>query len=197
MLNKEEEFRKLCLDVEECTKCSRLKDKAKCLSENNGNLNSDVIFIAQAPGKGAGNTGYPLKGDAVGDSFGVLLYKINLERENVFVTNTILCNAYENGRKHQDIRDDEIRECNEYLKRTIEIVDPKVIVTLGEIALNALKSIENHNYVLKRDVAIKLTWNNKILFPLYLMSQDVVGKIRNMPQQIEDFQKLKKIIDNL
>lgn len=132
----------------------------------------------------------------------------------MFITNTILCNAYvNNGEKHFKINKQEIENCNMYLKNTIDIVKPYVVVTLGEEALNAIKSIEKHNHSLKKDVATALSWYDRTLVPLYLMTDENLyakkvkyktpeGKeekreVRNMKQQKEDFKKLKEIVDNL
>ena len=208
--NKELLFKQLCNDVNKCKKCDRSEDNKKNLSEKNGNLNSKVIFIALAPGKGARDTDRPLEGDAVGNNFEKLLKLLDLEREKVFITNTILCNAYVKGKEHFEITPQEIEKCKIYLERTIDIVDPDVIVTLGEEALNALKLIEKHKYTLRKRVATALKWRRKTLVPLYLMTDENLkakkvkyktteGKeekreVRNMKQQEEDFKKLKEII---
>ena len=211
--NKKELFKQLCSDVNKCDKCKRLKDNIKNLSKNNGDLDSKVIFIAKAPGKGAKETGYPLKGDPIGNNFEKLLEHIQLKREDVFITNTIICNAHVNGNKYIDINKEEIETCNKYLKKTIDIVKPRVVVTLGEDALEAIKSIKKHTYSLKKNAAIALKWYDRTLVPLYLMTDENLkakkvkyktteGKeekreVRNMEQQEKDFEKLKKIVDNL
>jgi DNA polymerase len=68
-------------------------NRRKVLSANNGNLNSKVVFIAEAPGRlGAECTGIPLYGDKTGENFEMLLGNIGWKREDVFITNSILCN---------------------------------------------------------------------------------------------------------
>jgi DNA polymerase len=213
--DKKEEFSKLCSEVEKCEKCQRFKKRQKCLSDKNGNLDATVLFIALAPAKGAKATGCPLKGDTVGNNFDSLLNYIHWgDRKNIFVTNAILCNVIKDEKdegenepksdekkkyEYIEVKPDEIKNCNEYLERTIEIIDPKVVITLGEKALNALKLIEGHNYSLINNAAdTELIWNRRRLFPLYLMTEGIITQgIRTMEQQVEDFEKLKSIVDSL
>jgi hypothetical protein len=90
--NKKKLFEQLCSDVKDCKKCERLKNNRKCLSDKNGNLNSNVIFIALAPGKGAKDKGFPLKGDAVGINFESLLkYRMGKRRSVHYKYNSLQC----------------------------------------------------------------------------------------------------------
>ena len=190
IINKIKEFETLLLEVNKCTLCQRMKGRKKVLSDKNGNLNSKVMFIAEAPGMhGAGRTGIPLCGDQTGKNFEFLLKTISWERDDIFITNAVLCNPQNNATPNAI----EIQNCSNFLKKTIELVYPEIIVTVGGKALNALKQIKQHNFELKNNVAQKLSWNNKILFPLYHMSPIVFNKMRS--RQIKDFVSLSKIID--
>ena len=196
MNNKKADFLQLCSDGENCRKCPRFIGNRKILSDNNGNLDSPVIIIAQAPGQGANMLGYPLRGDGVGNNFDYILRAIGWERRDIFITNAILCVAQVDQRNV--VPDEvEIDNCSEYLKRTIELVNPDVVVTLGEVALNALKNISPHDYVMNETVAQANQWTDKILFPLYLMTDSVLQRHRGMEQQIQDFLDLRGIVDNL
>jgi len=192
--NREKDFDSLVSDVQNCKKCPRMCGKTKVLSKENGNIYSKVMFIAEAPGRlGADCTGIPLKGDKTGDNFEELLQSINWKREDVFITNTVLCNP-QKTKRNDEPSTREIRNCSNYLERTIELVNPAVIVTLGKTALNALKHIKRHNFVLSKSVAKELPWNNRILFPLYHPSPIVINCIRNIEKQKSDFIELKRIV---
>jgi uracil-DNA glycosylase family 4 len=169
--------------------------RKKVLSTNNGNLNSKVIFIAEAPGRlGADCTGIPLYGDKTGDNFEMLLGNIGWKREDVFITNAILCNPQdENGNNSTPTRE-EIENCTYYLEMTLELINPDIIVTLGIKALEALKYIKYHDFILRDCVAKKLSWNNRFLFPVYHMGPRATIH-RAIIKQRADFIKLSHIVD--
>jgi DNA polymerase len=80
------------------------------------------------------------------------------------------------------------------LQRTIELIEPRVIVTLGGVALEALKSIENHQFKLRDDVAKMREWNGRILIPLYHPSPQVLITSRNERAQLRDYKFLARAI---
>jgi len=197
MENKQEKaFSDLVSEVNKCVKCPRMCGRTKVLSEKNGNISSKVMFIAEAPGRlGADRTGKPLYGDKTGDNFEELLEYIGWERKNVFITNAILCNPRGDEGNNAPPKSKEIRNCSNYLKRTIELVNPDVIVTLGGKALKALKNISCHNFVLGDCVTEEQDWNDKKLFPLYHPSPTVVNCTRDFKTQKSDFAALSRIVD--
>ena len=101
MKNKQEKaFKGLISEVKNCKKCPRMCGRTKVLSKKNGNINSKVMFIAEAPGRhGADRTGVPLDGDKTGDNFEELLKHIGWKREDVFITNAVLCNPQKINKK--------------------------------------------------------------------------------------------------
>jgi DNA polymerase len=190
------DFENLLSAVKNCKKCERMCNRKKVLSKNNGNINSKVMFIAEAPGRlGAEQTGKPLYGDRTGDNFERLLQEIGWQRKDIFITNAILCNPQEINGNNSTPTAKEIANCSDYLKETIEIVNPDVIVTLGSKALSALKKIKRHNFVLKNDVAKIQSGNEKHLFPLYHPSPTSININRNMKKQISDYKKLSSLVD--
>ncbi len=188
-------FDYLLSSVNNCDICNRMCSRKKVLSKSNGNLNSKVVFIAEAPGRlGAECTGIPLYGDRTGDNFEMLLGNIGWSRDDIFITNSILCNPQDENGNNSTPTQDEIKNCSYYLEMTLELLNPDIIVTLGIKALNALKFIENHNYVLKDSVAKKLPWNNRYLFPLYHMGPRATIH-RGIMKQRADFIVLSHIVD--
>jgi DNA polymerase len=197
MKNKQKKaFNGLISKVNKCKKCPRMCNRTKVLSEDNGNITSKVMFIAEAPGRlGADRTGNPLHGDKTGDNFEKLLEHIGWEREDVFITNAVLCNPRDDEDNNAPPKSKEIENCSNYLKRTIELVNPDVIVTLGGKALNALKHISCHNFVLGDCVTEEQDWNGKKLFPLYHPSPRVINCTRNLETQKKDFAALSCLVD--
>lgn len=188
-------FFKLAAEAQSCRICPDLCERTAVLSELNGSLDPKVFFIAEAPGRqGADRTRVPFSGDKSGANFSVLLESIGLERKDIFVTNAVMCSPRTaTGANRKPLRT-EIRNCSSFLRRTIEVINPTVIVTIGSVALEALKAIAYHEFVLKNDAAKILEWHNRTLVPLYHPSPQVVITVRRMPQQLEDFQVLKKAL---
>ena len=190
------QFQKLAREAQNCQKCEMMCGRIAVLSELNGNLNPKVMFIAEAPGRQGGDrTRKPFSGDKSGANFQELLDSINLEREEIFITNTVLCNPRKPSGANRKPSKREMKNCAEYLKRTIEIINPNIIVTLGAVALEGLQAIEYHQFTLKREVAQILKWNERLLIPLYHPSPQVVASHRRMREQLADFQILKKAIE--
>ena len=190
----EARFEDICRAVTHCTLCYRLKKKRKILSEANGRVISKIMFIAEAPGRlGADLSGIPLSGDKTGDNFEALLQSVNWDRKDVFITNAVLCNPQlDNGTNSTPVTE-EIVNCSTYLGMQIDLVRPDVVVTLGTIALRALRFIHPHKYELKRDVSSLLHWAGRRLVPLYHPGPRV-HVYRSFSQQMADFRKLTSFV---
>ena len=103
------------------------------------------MFIGEAPGrKGADRTRTPFSGDQSGANFDRYLNSIQLKREQIFITSAALCNPRAESGANRRPSQKELANCSSFLRRAIEVVDPRVIVTLGSVALEALKRIQYH-----------------------------------------------------
>lgn len=190
------EFLKLAEKAQNCRICEAMCDKTAVLSELNGNINPKVFFIAEAPGRqGADRTRKPFSGDKSGANFQILLNSINLKREEIFITNTVLCSPRSETGANRKPSKKEIKNCAEYLEKTINLINPKIIVTLGSVALEALKTIEYHQIKLKSDAAKIFRWNERVLIPLYHPSPQVIASHRRLKEQIEDYQTVAEAIE--
>lgn len=193
-LSKRKRFEDLVEAVQHCNLCGRLCNRLKILSEHNGNIDSKVLFIAEAPGRlGANKTGIPLCGDKTGDNFELLLSNIGWNRNDIFITNAILCNPQSENGNNAKPTSNEINNCNIFLEMTINLIQPEVIVTLGTVALEALNRISAHNIKLIESVGEKESWNGKVLIPLY-HTGPLAAIHRSIPKQRADFIKLAKIV---
>lgn len=179
-----------------CRLCPALADKPAVLSSKNGNLNAKIVFVAEAPGRfGAGRTGIPFYGDKSGDNFEILLAHIGLKRADVFITNAVLCNPLEIGNNRRP-KKSEIKNCSSFLKETLELIRPQVVVTLGSVGLQALNLLLATQYQLNKEVAKKLSTPDFILFPLYHPSPRVTNWMRPLNQQKKDFKKIPQQTDS-
>jgi len=192
---KNELFEKLCEDARECRICLNLADKTAVLSDLNGNLEPRVMFVGEAPGRvGADRTRRPFYGDKSGANFQILLDSIGLSREDTFITSAVMCSPRSATDANRRPLRSEIRNCSGFLKRTIELVQPKVIATLGGVALEALSLIAYHDSKLKTHAGMILDWNGLTLLPLYHPSPQVVAAQRGLDLQLRHFRVLASLI---
>lgn len=192
---KQTEFLKLAEKARNCRLCEAMQDKTAVLSELNGNINPKVFFIAEAPGRqGADRTRRPFSGDKSGANFQILLDSINLKRDEIFITNSVLCSPRSETGANRKPSKKEIKNCSNFLAQTIETINPKIIVTLGSVALEALKAIEYHQFTLKLEAAKILHWNGKLLVPLYHPSPQVIASHRRLNEQVADFEILGNLV---
>ena len=194
-LSKVERFEELCEAAGGCSLCPDLADKAPVLSILNGTLRPRVMFVAEAPGRQGGDrTRRPFYGDKSGANFQMLLDSIGLRREEIFVTNSVLCSPRSVTDANRKPRRSEMKNCSSYLQRTIELVDPPVIATLGAVALDAIKLIAPHEYSLKANAGVTGEWHGRALLPLYHPSPQVVAAQRGLSLQLDHFQVLAGLI---
>ncbi len=190
MSNKEKAFRKLSKNSSQCRLCPAMSDLPAILSSKNGSIHTDLVFVAEAPGRlGSGRTGIPFHGDRSGDNFEQLLNHVGLKRKDIFITNAVLCNPLKNGNNRRPTIK-EIDNCISYLENLINIITPKVISTLGGVGLEAINRIFNVSYKLADVVASPLPIGKFILFPLYHPSPRVIYTRRSLDHQKKDFEKL-------
>ncbi len=182
-------FQQLRRQVQSCFAC-RDMHHVHVLASSNGSLHARVMFIGEAPGRlGAARTGVPFTSDQSGLRFQRLLAAAGLRRGDLFLTNALLCNPLHNG-TNRPPRRRELVNCSPWLQAQIDLVGPRVVVTLGAAALDALRLIEPHPYVLRRDVGRALPWYGRTLVPLYHPSPRTAAR-RPFQQQVADFRRLR------
>lgn len=191
---KERDYGQLVSRVHSCELCRRLFERNKVLSSANGNLYSKVLFVAEAPGRfGADRTGIPLYGDKTGENFQKLLVHVGWRRDQIFITNAVLCNPRENNGNNGRPTAKEVSNCSVYLNKLIHIVRPDVVVSLGIIALKAISLISPHRIILREGVAKLVPLFNFHIFPLYHPSPRAVIH-RSQMQQQSDFMSLANVV---
>jgi uracil-DNA glycosylase family 4 len=187
----EASFQALVTEVGACFACEGM---AHChtLGKNNGAKGARVLFVGEAPGRyGAGRSGVPFHGDESGRRFESLLAVAALRREDVFVTNAVLCNPLDAEGRNRRPHRAEMEQCGAFLKRQIEVVDPAIVVALGVVALQALGRIEPHDITLRRDVGQRVGWLGRQMVALYHPGRRALVH-RVDAAQIEDWRRLGK-----
>src|SRR3954454_25181517 len=136
---KRDSFKELINEAATCTLCPAMCGRSAVLSELNGSPDARIMFIGEAPGrKGADPTRVPFSGDQSGANLDRFLTSIDLKREEIFITSAALCNPRSDSGANRKASPRESHNCSDFLRRTIELVDPRVIVNLGTVALEAL-----------------------------------------------------------
>jgi uracil-DNA glycosylase family 4 len=145
-----------------CTRC-RLSEGRTQVVFGNGNPNADLMFVGEAPGFHEDKQGLPFVGQA-GKLLDKLLGGIGLERADVFVCNVLKCRPPGN----RDPVPDEKEACEPYLFRQVELIQPKVIATLGNHATKQLSGKETGiTRVHGQEQRLKVGSLEVLLYPLY------------------------------
>lgn len=154
---KKDIFIKMNRAVTTCTKCRLCKNR-KYSVPGEGSLNAQVVFVGEAPGAQEDEQGRPFVGRS-GMLLNEMLLKIGLSRQKVWIGNVIKCRPPDN----RDPMVDELRACTPYIESQIDIIDPKIVVTLGRIAMNYY--LPNAKIAIAHGKAYK--YKSRIIFPIY------------------------------
>jgi uracil-DNA glycosylase len=120
----------IAAEVRVCTAC-RLHQTRKMSVPGEGPESAELMFIGEGPGFHENEQGRPFVG-AAGRFLEELLGDIGLTREDVFICNVVKCRPPGN----RDPQPDEMDACADFLKRQIDLIDPKVIITLGRFSMS-------------------------------------------------------------
>lgn len=183
LVSKKDIFVKMNKAVTTCTKCRLCKGRKNAVP-GEGSLNAQIVFVGEAPGQQEDDQGRPFVGRS-GMLLNEMLLKIGLSRREVWIGNVIKCRPPEN----RDPMVDELRACKPYIESQVDLIDPKVVVTLGRIALDYfvpnVKIGEAHGKPYK--------YKTKVVFPLY----HPAAALRNPALKevlYRDFLKLKDLL---
>ncbi|HJR06093.1 MAG TPA: uracil-DNA glycosylase [Pyrinomonadaceae bacterium] len=188
-------FDALAAEAAACRLCEAMCGRTAVLSERNGSVAARVMFIGEAPGRAGGDrTRVPFSGDQSGQNFARYIASINLTRDQIFITNSVLCNPRKESGANRKPSTRESLNCADFLRRQIELVNPRVVVTLGAVALAALGRIEYHQFSLKDSAGRICVWHGRLLVPLYHPSPQVLASHRREDAQLRDYRAVARAI---
>ncbi|MDR0453466.1 MAG: uracil-DNA glycosylase [Deferribacteraceae bacterium] len=121
-------WEKLWADMKDCRRC-RLCETRSNIVFGEGNINTGLMFIGEAPGGDEDKTGRPFVGRA-GQLLTKMIEAMKYKREDVYIANVVKCRPPENRNPFKD----EVDACIGFLKIQIDIIKPKVIVCLGNVS---------------------------------------------------------------
>lgn len=179
---------KLKQKIEKCNRCE-LAETRNQVVPGTGSYKAEVMFIGEGPGKNEDLQGEPFVG-AAGKFLDELLNQIELKREDVYIANVVKCRPPNN----RDPKPEEVQACWPWLEKQIEIIKPKIIVTLGRHSLNKFipeASIGNYRgRVLRKEIK---NLGKLIFFPCYHPAAALYnGSLRKVLE--EDFKKIPKVL---
>ena len=177
------QLQELCEAMGVCTKCQLSKHRTQVVP-GDGPEHAEIMFIGEAPGFNEDQQGLPFVG-AAGKFLDELLSSAGLQRNEVYICNVIKCRPPGN----RDPLPLEIETCRPWLDQQIQLVNPKVIVTLGRYSLARYFPKES----ISRIHGTPRRMDGRIIFPMYhpaaaLHQQSLKGAIQ------DDFKKLSKIL---
>ncbi len=191
-------------EIARCQRCEIAKYRTKVVP-GEGPEDAEIMFVGEAPGWHEDQQGRPFVGPA-GQYLEQLLASIGLKREQVYIANVIKCRPAAN----RDPLPTEIRNCQEWLERQVEIIRPKMIVTLGRYSMAKFfpgKSISKiHGMAQKRDNVIYYAMYHPaaalhqqslrqaieadmLKIPVLLAESKTVPEVQPQPQQLTMFEE--------
>jgi DNA polymerase len=129
-----EELKAVWEQSKDCTRCLQLASTRHTVVFGSGNADADLMFVGEAPGANEDRQGLPFVGQA-GRLLDTLLGEIGLQRGDVFIANVLKCRPPGN----RDPLPQEIDACQDYLFRQLELIEPRVVCTLGNFSTKLLR----------------------------------------------------------
>ncbi len=196
-----EKLEKIAKKASKCQKCP-LYETANRSVPGQGMGSSGIFFIGEAPGKQEDKQGIPFCGRA-GKLLDELLAEIDLEREDVFIGNVLKHRPPDN----RDPESSEVEACFPYLRRQLNALKPKLVVTLGRHAMEVFLS--NFSISEVHGQPKRISWQRSkffkghdmyskkiVILPLY---HPAVGLYRASMKDtlIKDFKKIPKVLEKI
>lgn len=169
--------------------CPDLAREATNLVMGDGNLNAQIVFIGEAPGKKEDLLGLPFMG-AAGKFLDEMLAMVGMDRGGVYITNIVKYRPPDN----RDPKTSEKQAFWPYLVRQLEVIKPRVVVTLGRHSMEYFLPNQKIGDIHGKPSQIQFGKNQIMIVPLYHPAAALYnGGLRTT--LIADFNKLSKIID--
>ncbi|KUK44296.1 MAG: Phage SPO1 DNA polymerase-related protein [Methanothrix harundinacea] len=126
----------LALEIRSCRRCPLSKDRTKAVP-GEGPEWAEILLVGEAPGRDENLAGRPFVGRA-GSVLDRCLEEAGIDRSRIFITNAVKCRPPNNRRP----KNDEVEACRPYLEAQIELVQPKVVILMGNAATKAVLDLE-------------------------------------------------------
>jgi DNA polymerase len=170
--------------VRVCTRCALHQGRTRAVP-GSGPANAEIMLIGEGPGFHEDRQGLPFVG-AAGQFLDELLGQIGIRRADVFITNVVKCRPPQN----RDPLPDEVGACGAYLERQIEVIQPRVVITLGRHSMARWFPDARISAIHGRPKA----FGNLLVVPMYHPAAALHKP--ELRQQIEaDFRRLPELLE--
>jgi DNA polymerase len=187
-LSAPDELAAFAANVAGCTKCALAQGRTQVVF-GVGNPEADLMFVGEAPGFHEDKQGQPFVGQA-GKLLDRLLAGIGLERDGVYVANVLKCRPPGN----RDPQPQEIEACESHLFRQIELIEPKIVATLGNFATKLLSGKPaGITRVHGTEQPTTLGGRRVLLYPLYHPAAALYTPAM-LKVLVEDFARLPRLL---
>lgn len=181
-----EELRRLAELASTCTACGLAATRTHVVF-GDGGAAAQVMFVGEGPGRNEDLQGVPFVG-AAGQLLNRLLTEIGLQRSDAYIANVVKCRPPGN----RDPRPDEIAACKGYLADQIRLIDPTVVMTLGNFATKLLLKEERG---ITRLRGRAYPWWNRIVIPTFHPAAALRGGGSVLASMQEDFALVRATLD--
>ena len=181
-----ENLEEIALLVNRCTDCELSQGRNKAVP-GEGSPHAELMFIGEGPGYHEDRLGRPFVGPA-GQFLDDLLMSIGLKREDVFIANMVKCRPPQN----RDPSPAEMSACSKYLNRQIELIDPKLIITLGRFSLARFFPGESITRARGKVREKDGRWIYPIMHPAAALHRQ-----ENRSVIVNDFKQIPQVLENL
>ncbi len=179
------ELKELAERAAVCTDC-RLSENRLNVVFGDGDPAADLMFVGEGPGRHEDEQGLPFVGPS-GRLLEELLGEIGLTRPQAYIGNVVKCRPPNN----RDPRPDEIDACKGYLRRQLELIQPRVVVTLGNFASKLLLRTETG---ITRLRGRAYEWWGRHLVPTYHPAAALRGRPRVLDEMRADFALIAELL---
>jgi uracil-DNA glycosylase family 4 len=169
----------------ECRKCGPLCHSRTRVVFGEGPLNAELFVVGGAPGFNEDKEGKPFRG-ASGMLLDRLLSSVGLEREGVYLTTLVKCRPPDDRAP----KPSEINACRPYLLSQLEAVDPKVVVSLGDMAS---RSLTGHKEAVSRIRGRAIPLDGRYVFPTLSLSRALYTPA-DRALLVSDFSRLPELL---
>jgi len=171
--------------------CPDLAKTATNLVMGDGNVDADIVFIGEAPGKNEDEQGVPFVG-AAGKFLDAMLETINLKRADIYITNIVKYRPPNN----RDPLPEEKSTFWPYLVRQLDVINPKIVVTLGRHSMEYFLPEQKISQIHGQPKRVQFGERKLVIMPLYHPAAALYNG--GMRQTLsDDFMKLPKLINIL
>lgn len=188
-MTKAAELDQIKTDILAANICPELAAQATQLVMGDGNPDADIVFIGEAPGKNEDIQGLPFVG-AAGKFLNVMLESVGFVRGDIFITNIVKYRPPNN----RDPEPEEKKAFWPYLLRQLDVIKPKIVVTLGRHSMEYFLPGKRISEVHGEPKRVKFGKSTLVVVPLFHPAAALYnGSLRQT--LLDDFSRIPKIID--